>query len=220
LSETNDATTNPQRPNRRPLYILSAVLFVLIFAMSSYVLFSAQNADDTTPEINRIDSVGEIVDQPLTNFTFPASTGEDLSLSDFAGQYVMLSFGYTSCPDVCPATLLEFRRIKAMLSEDANIAFVFISVDGGRDTPQILDRYVQRFDPTFIGLQGDDTQLQDIQDEYGLIYDIQENENTQAGYMVTHTASKFLINPEGDLIRVYSFTAEAQAIADELRSML
>lgn len=218
---SDNGNSAAQSPNLRLLYLTSAVLFVLIVGMAVFLIINAQNAENETPEITRTDSVGEIVNTPLTDFTFAASIGDDLSLSDFEGQYVFLSFGYTNCPDVCPATLLEFRRIKAMLGDTAdNIDFVFISVDGERDTPDVLNRYVRRFDPTFIGMQGDDTQLQAIQGEYGLIYDIQDNDNTQAGYLVTHTASKFLINPDGELIRIYSFTAEAQAIADEIRELL
>jgi len=221
LSDVKNSDTQSPTPNLRFLYMTSAVLFVLIIAMAGFLIINAENAEDDTPEITRTDSVGEIVNTPLTDFTFPASTGDDLSLSDFEGQHVFLSFGYTNCPDVCPATLLEFRRIKAMLGDAAdNIEFVFISVDGERDTPDVLNRYVRRFDPIFIGMQGDDTQLQAIQEEYGLIYETQDNDNTQAGYLVTHTASKFLINPDGELIRIYSFTAEAQAIADEIRELL
>lgn len=204
------------------LYTSSAVLFVIILILAGLLILNGDSvSDDNTIPIAHTDSVGEIVNQPLTDFTFTAKDGTPLSLSDLSGQHIMLSFGYTSCPDVCPATLLEYRRIKTLLGNQADdMQFVFISVDPERDTPDVLNRYITRFDPNFIGLQGNDDQLQAIRDEYGLIYERQENDNTQAGYLVTHTASKYLIDPEGNLIRVYSFTAESGLIAEELRDLL
>ncbi|PJF46605.1 MAG: hypothetical protein CUN48_12970, partial [Candidatus Thermofonsia Clade 3 bacterium] len=83
----------------------------------------------------------------------PQLLGSVTRLSDLRGKTVMLFFGYTHCPDVCPLALSEMRKVKAALGKDAErIAFVFVSVDGTRDTPEVLRRYVRIFDPDFIGL--------------------------------------------------------------------
>jgi protein SCO1/2 len=100
------------------------------------------------------------------------------------------------------------------------VSFLFISVDGERDTPEVLDRYLERYDPEFIGMSGEDDTLHAIQEEYGLFYEIRENVNSAAGYLVEHTASRFLIDPQGRLIRIYSFTDNAEDIAADIQSML
>lgn len=199
------------------LIVVSVVLFVLVIGLGTYLLMT--NITDEGDEVTT--SIGQIMEEPLTEFTFVDNTGQPLSLSDLEGKHVLLSFGYTRCPDVCPVTLLSYRQIMQDLGDSADeVAFVFISVDPERDTPDVLDRYVTRFDESIIGLQGDEDQLQVIKDDYGLFYDYRDNENSQAGYLVDHTASKFLIDPAGNLIRVYSFAAEERTIAAEIRRLL
>jgi protein SCO1 len=210
------------------------VAFVVL-ATGIYLLLTALETDETTDDIPEVAAVNTNAaplpppteginriapPQALTDFTFPANNGDPLSLSDLRGQYVLLTFGYTHCPDVCPANLLEFRQIKRNLGEDANnVTFMFISVDPDRDTPEFLDRYIQRYDPEFIGLSGEHTELEQIADEYGLFWDFRENTGSQAGYLVDHTASRFLISPDGELIRIYSFTTSPQAIESDLRDL-
>lgn len=203
----------------RNLRILSALLLLWIVILAGIiVVLSVQNEPET---ITLSSSVGQVIEQPLTDFTLIANSGEPLQLSDLRGKYTLLTFGYTHCPDVCPTTLLEFRRVKQELGDAASgVNFVFVSVDPERDTPQVLDQYVRRFDPSFIGLQGDDAVLQTVKDEYGMIYALRENPDSGTGYLVEHTASKYLIDPEGKLIRIYSFTTDAREIARELRKML
>lgn len=157
----------------------------------------------------------------LTDFTLPASTGESLSLSDLRGQMVLLYFGYTHCPDFCPATLLDFERIQERLGEDAaEVAFVFVSVDPQRDTPEALADYVRRFDPAFIGLSGDEATLQSIAAEYGLTWTLNQRSPEDRTYTVDHTVSRFLIDREGRLLRVYNFGIGAVSIAEDIRELL
>ncbi|TVR23400.1 MAG: SCO family protein [Anaerolineaceae bacterium] len=159
--------------------------------------------------------------EAITEFTFVAQTGEPLSLSDLSGRYVLLAFGYTHCPDVCPATLLEFRQIKRQLGDLADdVAFVFVSVDPERDTPELLARYMARYDPDFIGLSGDEEGLQTIAPQFGLFWDIREDTSSRAGYIVDHTASRYLLDTQGQLIRVYSFTTDPRVIEDDIRDLI
>ena len=209
---------------------VAAVVFVLIGTNddtgSSDSASSAGNSDNggsITVEESGEAIAGTAIDPPqeLTAFTMPANTGEDLSLSDLQGDYVLTYFGYTRCPDACPATLLKFRRIKQALGENADsVTFLFISVDGERDTPEAINRYLQRYDPEFIGLSGTDETLEPIQSDFGLFYEKRENTGTDAGYLVDHTSSLFLIDPEGRLMRVYSFTEAAQGITEDLQSLI
>lgn len=205
---------------------IAAIIFVLLSTRDDST--NSNETDNTIVELPTLPPAAESIagtaidpPQDLTDFTMPANSGEDLSLSDLQGDYILTYFGYTRCPDVCPATLLKYRRIKQALGDDAdNVTFMFISVDGQRDQPEDLNRYLQRYDPEFIGLSGTDEVLQPIQNEYGLFYERRENTGSDAGYLVDHTASSFLIDPEGRLIRVYSFTEDAAAITEDLQSLI
>lgn len=158
----------------------------------------------------------------LTDFTLPASTGEDVSLSDLNGDYALMFFGYTHCPDFCPTTLAEFAQIKEDLGEDADrVYFVFVSVDGARDTPDVLDEYVSRFDPAFIGLQGDEETLAQIGDDYGLSYELHTDEADESeNYTVDHTTYSYLVDPQGRLRALISYNAEQADIAAYIRSLM
>jgi protein SCO1/2 len=222
---TDAPSQNPDQTGKLVVYIFGGIVAVAVLALGIFLLLDlvADNNDAPLLEISGNAAVGNIVDppQPLTDFTFTADNGNPMSLSDFAGDYVLLAFGYTHCPDVCPNTLLNFRQVKRDLGEDSdNVSFLFLSVDGERDTPEVLDRYLERYDPEFIGMSGEDDTLHAIQEEYGLFYEIRENVNSAAGYLVEHTASRFLIDPQGRLIRIYSFTDNAEDIAADIQSML
>ena len=118
-------------------------------------------------------TAGARVDPPhrLQDFTLTSQTGAPLSLSDLRGRAVLMFFGYTHCPDVCPTTLADYTRIKQALGGDADkVAFMFISVDGKRDTPDVLAQYLHQFDDQFIGLTADEATLKRIGAEYGLLF--------------------------------------------------
>ncbi len=157
----------------------------------------------------------------LSDFTLPSSLGRNLSLSELRGKPVVLFFGYTFCPDVCPMTLSELKRVKAELGADgARLQVVFVSVDGERDTPEVLARHLAAFDPDFIGLQGDDATLRRIGPEYGLYYKRNTPQGTSAAYLVDHSSATYLIDAEGRLRVVYSFGTPPEVIAAGVRELL
>jgi protein SCO1/2 len=166
---------------------------------------------------------GTILDPPreLADFTLTSHTGEPFRLSDLSGKAAVLFFGYTFCPDVCPITLSDFKLVKRELGEDAaNVAFVFISVDGERDTPERLAMYVGAFDPDFIGLTGDEPTLRTIARDYGVFFQREVYENTEADYLVSHTASSFVVDPDGRLRIVYPYDTDPVIIAQGIQNML
>ncbi|MCL4256154.1 MAG: SCO family protein, partial [Anaerolineae bacterium] len=199
---------NPKKPNNNILIlavifpILLAVVGVIILVTSGNNIPNPTTTTDTngTPVPN---SEGISVYNPpktIPNFSMPASTGETLSLSDFAGKLVVLSFGYTRCPDVCPTNMLEYRKIKRFLGGDnaEQVVFLFISVDGERDTPDVLREYMELYDtyynPSFIGMSGTDETLSPLLEDFGLYYARIENPRAPQDYLVDHTASRFLID--------------------------
>lgn len=133
-----------------------------------------------------------VIDPPrqLQDFTLTTQTGAPLSLSELRGRIALLFFGYTHCPDFCPATLLAYRRIEEMLGDNAGeVAFVFISVDGERDTPEVVADYLdERGVADFVtGMTGDEATVQRVGADYGLYVDILRATETDEDYLVDHS---------------------------------
>lgn len=165
---------------------------------------------------------GTVFDPPIavSDFTLTDHNGEAFSLSDLRGKVVMLFFGYTNCPDVCPTTLAEFKRVKTLLGEDAvQVAFVFVSVDGARDTPERLAQYVHAFDPDFIGLTGDDAAIRSAAHDYGVFFQRVSYDNPD-NYLVDHTASSFVIGPNGDWRIKFSYGSDPAGMAEQIQRLL
>lgn len=193
-----------------------------IFSVVLVALLAACGADDP-PAPTATPLPGTVLDppRPLPNFTLTDHTGAPFSLSDLNGRAALVFFGFTHCPDICPTTLAEFTRVKTLLGEGASeVAFVFVSVDGARDTPERLAQYVGAFDRTFIGLTGDDDAVRPVADEFGVYYQAVPVEGSQTDYLVDHTASSFALDREGRLAIVFSYGTPPDAIAQRLRALL
>jgi protein SCO1 len=148
------------------------------------------------------------------------SNGGQFSLADQRGSVVLLYFGYTHCPDICPTTLSDWKRVKAELGRDASrVRFVFISVDPARDDAATLQRYVTRFDPAFIGATGDPTALAGIERSFH-VTSAREETGPANGYAVTHSSHTFVIDKRGNLRLLYSFGMEPADVVSDIRELL
>lgn len=159
----------------------------------------------------------------LQDFTLPASTGQDLSLSEITGtgKWTVMYFGYLHCPDFCPTTLAEFTRVQQIMGDAAeNVQLVFVSVDGQRDTPELLATYLANFNPEFIGLQGNDEALAAIQPDYGFFYERRTDTGSAAAYLVDHTTRSYLIDPQGRLRVSFSYDVGPEAIAETIQGYM
>jgi len=157
---------------------------------------------------------------PAVGFTLTARGGQRFNLSDFRGQVVLLYFGYTHCPDVCPASVSEVGRVWKQLGDDAQHAqFIMITVDPERDTPEEMADYVGHFNPSFLGLSGAPEEIKAVTDNYAVFYEY-EDHGSQAGYLVSHTASLMLIDREGLWRAVYPFGTPAEEIAPDMRHLI
>lgn len=219
--------------------IIFAILILLVFAISygaSRLLGGVLNAQTTVPSANSTGSGAAWVNPPfrVSDFTLPSHTGEPLSMSELRGKPVMLTFGYTHCPDVCPMTLANFRQVRELLGERGDdVQFLFISVDGQRDTPAVLNEYLSRFDSSFLGMQGQHEVLQQIAREYNLQASsdaepvehrhddgsIHHHEPDES-YFVEHTSPAFIIDAEGYLRTLYFFGASSESMAEGLLHIL
>lgn len=190
-------------------------------ALAILVLIGCAQPQAANPPV---DTAGPIVldePKPLTDWTMPSSTGSDLSLSDLRGTYALLFFGYTHCPDFCPTTLGDFKLVKRELGDAASdVSFVMVSVDGKRDTPEVLARYMTTFDPAFIGVSGDGATLDPVAKEYGLYYKLRTDEANGGNYPVDHTTLSYLVDREGRLIAMYPYEMTPEDIAADMRTRI
>ena len=151
-------------------------------------------------------------------FTLPDASGRTRTLGDFRGKVVVLFFGYTHCPDVCPTTLAETAGALKQLGPDAKrVQVLFVTVDPERDTQQALAQYVTAFDPSFIGLRGDEEATRRVAKEFKIYY---EKRKQGDGYTVDHSAQTYVIDPQGRLRLLVRHDRLAQDLAHDLRVLL
>lgn len=144
--------------------------------------------------------------------------GRERTLADFRGKAVMVFFGFTQCPDVCPTALARAVEVKQLLGEDgARLQVLFVTVDPERDTPEVLKAYMAAFDPGFIGLYGDPQRIAETAKEFQVVY---KKVPTGASYTMDHSALTYLYDPAGRLRLVMRHQQSAQEFADDLRRLL
>ncbi len=159
--------------------------------------------------------------EPMGDFILTDHHGNPASLSDFQGKVVLLYFGYTFCPDVCPTTLNELSITMEKLSQEKRdqVQVLMVSVDPQRDTPEVLAEYLAHFDATFLGLTGTEEEIAAAAAAFGIFHQKQEG-SVETGYLVDHTASVIALNKEGALRVIYSFNTPGKEIAADLRRLV
>ncbi len=147
--------------------------------------------------------------------------GNPFDLAHEKGKIVLLFFGYTHCPDVCPATMGEFKQIKQNLGGQAkDVEFVFVTIDPERDTPQAIQKFLGIFDPSFIGLTGAQNQLDVVWKTYGVYRQKQPNPANPGNYQMIHSTYVYLIDKQGQLRLLYSQDVQTSGIVQDIRYLL
>jgi len=168
---------------------------------------------------------GTLLPQPrvLAPFALTGTDGAPFTEGSLRGRWTLLAFGYTSCPDVCPLLLASFRDVHRKLVErrlDGDVRFVFVSVDPERDDIARLKDYVGFFNPTFVGATGTHAELQRLTRQLGVLYQRAPESGSAVGYLVDHTATLLLIDPEGRLAALFSAPHDAAAMAADIGGLL
>lgn len=165
---------------------------------------------------------GMVYQQPRQfDFQLTDTTGQPMSGSDLDGKVALVFFGYTYCPDICPTTMADFKQVKEQLGSRADdVRFIMITVDPERDTPDRLGRYVASFDPSFIGLWGDDAAIKQLTETYGVVAERREVEDTAAGYLIDHTALSFVVDKQGMLRSAYPSGVTTKLLAEDVTTLL
>jgi protein SCO1 len=205
MSETMKRRPSQRAPSPRRRRLLGAALLAALAACGKKSSSKLHGADLSSMKL------------PGT-FHLRDTNGNPRTLEDFRGNVVLLLFGYTRCPDVCPTTLARAAEIKRRLGDQGNrLKVVFVSVDPERDTPAILAAYTAAFDPTFIGLVGNAQQTAEATRSFGAYYRKVPSGNS---YTMEHSALEYVIDTKGVVRFALQYEESAEDSANDLKLLL
>lgn len=187
-------------------------------ALAGGVLLLGGCSDSSPPGFSSIDVTGA---DYAKDFQLTDQNGQARTLKDFRGKVVVIFFGYTQCPDVCPTSLTELVAVKKLLGADGDkLQALFVSVDPARDTPEVLKTYLANFDPSFVALYADTPEkLAALAKDYKIYYKKVEGK-TPTSYTMDHSAGMYVYDTEGQL-RLYSrYGSGAGALAADIQQLL
>ena len=199
----------------RPRFVSPRPILALLAALAAALALSACGPE--APTFKGSDVTGSAFGRDFSLVDFD---GKSRTLADYRGKAVVLFFGYTQCPDVCPTTLSMLAEAMKQLGPDADrVQALFVTVDPDRDTAELLKQYVPAFDPRFVGLRGDAAQTEAVAKEFRIIFQKVPG-RTPETYTVDHSAGLFLFDPAGRL-RVYEGHGQPpETLVHDLRALV
>jgi protein SCO1 len=203
------------------LSMVSLLITVLIIVIAARELTNTSTPESSSMLTDFDGSTRIDPPRPMPDFTLTNQHGDEVQLSDLDGKPSLLFFGFTHCPDFCPTTMTDFKAIQRDLGDKGDeVNFVFISVDGERDTPQVLaDFFRVRQIDDFIGLTGTPDKVRRIGADYGVQFEYTEKD-ASGSYDVSHTPSVFLLDKDGTWRMKYDFGTEISVIVEDLKEIL
>ncbi len=188
-----------------------------LFALAFFALFLAAGCSPDAPRFRASDVTGASFGR---EFALTDHTGKPRTLADYRGKAVVMFFGYTQCPDVCPTTLSTLAEAMKLLGPDADrVQVLFVTVDPDRDLPALLAEYVPAFDPRFAGLYGDAAATERVAREFKVLYQKQPGA-TPSTYTVDHSAGTFVFDPQGRLRLYVSHGQGPEVFAHDIGELL
>ncbi len=186
-------------------------------ALASCAVAGLLACSQDKPQFKAIDITGA---DYAKGFTLTDHNGQTRNLSDFKGKVVVLFFGYTQCPDVCPTSMTELAEVKRLLGKEGDkLQGVFITVDPARDTAELLKAYMGNFDPSFVAFIPKPDQLAAVAKDYKVYYKKVDGK-TPTSYTMDHSAGSYVYDTQGHL-RLYSrYGSGAQALAQDIQTLL
>lgn len=205
-------TNLPTQPDRRRA--VQTLAGTALLSMTAGLLIGCS---PDKPQFKSIDLTGADYAQ---GFSLADHNGQLRTLKDFAGKVVVVFFGFTQCPDVCPTSLAELAQVKQLLGPDGDkLQAIFITVDPQRDTPELLKAYMANFDPGFLALRPTLEQLPQVAKDFKIYYKKVEGK-TPGSYTMDHSAGSYVFDPKGQ-IRLYNrYGAGADVLASDIRLLL
>ena len=206
----------------KPLWLLPLACLLAACQPAEKTAAAASATSATTPATDAPFSGTDIRRETLGgDFTLTNGEGKPFSMSSLHGKVVLLSFGYTHCPDICPTTLLTKMDVMKQLGEQSKeVAAVFVSVDPERDEPELIGRYARQFNPDFIGLTA--TGSQDIQAVKKLyrVVSAKAQQQSETVYLVDHSAGIYLLDKNGKAAVFEPYGKSAADIASDVKTLL
>ena len=208
------------------ILVLSFVALVLIIAIVVLANQSPQPDEDVIVLGQDNDFDGSTIISPariMPDFSLTNQDGGETSLRELQGKPTLIFFGYIHCPDVCPLTMNQFKRVQQLLGDVGNqVNYVFISVDGTRDNPEDVRQFLEvRGGTDFIGLTGNEDEIRRIGIDYELFFEVVEDTYVdEEVYYVDHTSNSFLLDVDGRWILKYAFGTGPEVIAEDLKAMI
>lgn len=188
-----------------------------IFYWSIAIILMLSGCSESKPQFKSVDITG--ADYALS-FSLPDQFGQTRTLADFKGKAVVVFFGFTQCPDVCPTSLAELAEVKKLLGKKGEkLQSIFISVDPERDTPPVLKAYMENFDPSFLALRGSLEQTAQTAKQFRIYYKKVEGK-TPGSYTMDHSAGSYIIDPKGRIRLFTRYGSGAAALADDIKLLL
>jgi protein SCO1 len=171
---------------------------------------------ESKPQFKSVDLTGA---DYAKDFQLTDHNGQPRSLKDFKGKLVVMFFGYTQCPDVCPTTMTELAEVKKLLGADGDkLQVLFVTVDPERDTPEVLKAYMANFDPSFLALRGTPEQLAALSKDFKIYFKKAEGK-TATSYTMDHSAASLVYDTQG--LRLYTrYGTGAQALVSDFQLLL
>lgn len=193
---------------------LKTALLVLALPAAAGLLSACTQAK---PQFQSVDLTGA---DYATGFSLTDHNGKVRTLKDFPGKVVVVFFGFTQCPDVCPTTMVELAQVKKLMGADGDkLQAVFVSVDPERDTPEILKAYMGNFDPSFVALRPTPAQLADMAKDFKVFYKRVDGK-TPGSYSMDHTAGSYVFDGNGKIRLFTRYGSGAEMLASDIRLLI
>ena len=188
----------------------------VICVLGLVVLFAFMGGDFMAKSRNTLE-VGDDRALIKAEFTLQNAHGNTVTATDFRGRYLLVYFGFTHCPDICPTSLLLMSNaLKQLGKKAASIQPVFITVDPERDTPTLVNTYVSHFDKNIVGLSGTPEQIKEAAYHFKVFYSKVETKESALGYVVDHSGFIYLMGPDGNYITHFPSTVSEQELTQGL----
>jgi len=186
--------------------------------LCEFALVAALAACDAgSQRFNSVDVTGA---EFAREFSLTDHAGARRTLADYRGKLVVVFFGFTQCPDVCPTTLSDMAEVKKRLGKDGDaVQVIFITVDPERDTPQLLAQYVPGFDPTFVGLRGSPEETAAVAKEFKVFYQKVPG-RTETSYTIDHTAGSYVFDRDGRIRLFVRHATDVDSLVADLKRLI